>query len=166
MPSVPSTSLMPSVLRHILTDSYIYRVMVSDVHSSQCGSNKTYTFFALGSTSKRSTLYLRVAIELGDIPSLDVECIGSLPAIDTGVWVSYASLDHIGMRGTWLEQRRSTVTWRLMAFTRSSVLKSAETFHQTSTPHGESSLAIHEGTCIWEYEAQSEQKFCHPFMKC
>ena len=155
-----------SVLHHIFTDSNIHRVKVSNVHSSQYRSNETYTFFALSSTSKRSTLYLRVVIELGDIPSLDVEYIGSFPAMDPGVWVSYSSLDHIEMRGAWLERERNAATWRLMAFTRSSVLELAESYHQTNMPDGESSSAIHEGTCIWEYEALGEQKFYCLFLKC
>jgi len=154
------------VLHHIFTDSDIYRVKVSNVHSSQYGSNETYTFFALGSTSKRSTLYLRVVIELGATPSLDVEYIGSLPAMDPGVWVSYSSLDHIGMRGAWLGRERNIATWRLMTFTRSSVLEPAESSHQANMSGGESSSAIHEGTCVWEYKALGEQKFYRLSLKC
>ena len=155
---MPPTSSPRPVLRHIPTDR-LRRVDVSSVQTGQYNSNQTYTVFALASTTGHDT-FLRVVIDLEDTPSLDVEYIGRLSTIRPEFWITHPSLDYLGMRGAWLEQSRSTNRdWRVVAFTRSSILESTEPSHQASKPDEGSDSAVCEGRCVWEYEAPSEQKF-------
>ena len=109
MPPIPSASPRP-VLRRILSDQFL-RVDVSSVQTGQYSSNQTYTVFALAYTMAHDP-FLRAVIDLEDTPSLDIEYTGGLSAALSGFRKTRSSLDHIGMRGAWLEQKGCTRSWR------------------------------------------------------
>ena len=157
---MPPTSSAPPgpVLRHI-TDR-LHWVDVSRVQTDRYSSNQTYTVFSFAFTHEyKHSTFPRVLIHLEDTPSLDVEYIGSLSTLRPGFLITHPSLDHIGMRGIGLDQKYHTATWKVMAFTRSLVLDSTQSSRQASKPDEESDSAVCEGTCVWEYETPSEQKF-------